>query len=153
MDPELTRLFVEEYIAERNRLAASHVNDRAAKERELEKVIRDQDVLVNALLAGTPAERIRTKMAQLETRQKQLEAELAAAPPAPTRLHPRIADIYHARIRSLVAALAEPDAEGEAREAIHGLIDRIVLTPEPTSGKRMRPRIELHGTLAAILRL
>ena len=49
--------------------------------------------------------------------------------------------------------MAEPKAEGEAREAIRGLIDRIVITPEPTGGKRMRPRIELQGSLAAILRL
>ena len=155
MDPALVKEFVAEYIAERNRLAASHVDDRAAREKELARVIRDQDVLVNALLAGTPAERINARMTQLETRQKQLEAELAAtpAPATPTRLHPRIADSYHDRIRSLIGALAEPEAEGEAREAIRGLIDRIVVTPEPTGGKRMRPRIELQGSLAAILRL
>ncbi|MFC0342106.1 recombinase family protein [Paracoccus niistensis] len=155
MDPDLMKAFVAEYIAERNRLAADHVDDRATKEKELAKVIRDQDVLVNAILAGTPAERIRDRMAQLETRQKQLETHLAAAPTptATTRLHPRIAETYHERIRSLVAGLTEPDRESEAREAIRGLIDRIVITPEPTGGKRMRPRIELQGSLAAILRL
>jgi hypothetical protein len=34
------------------------------------------DVLVNALLAGTPADRIKDHMAQQEARQKQLEKEL-----------------------------------------------------------------------------
>ncbi|MBV0893573.1 recombinase family protein, partial [Paracoccus sp. Z118] len=155
MDPELVKAFVAEYIAERNRLAASHVDHRAVKEKELAKVIKDQDVLVNALLSGTPPARINAKLAELETRQKQLEAELAAAsaPAATTRLHPRIAETYHERIRSLITGLTEPDAESEAREAIRGLIDRIVITPEPTGGKRMRPRIELQGSLAAILRL
>ncbi len=155
MDPALVKAFAAEYIAERNRLAASHVDDRAMKEKELAKVIKDQDVLVNAILAGTPAERIRDRLAQLERRQKHLEAELAIAPAptATTRLHPRIAETYHERIRRLIAGLTEPDTEGEAREAIRGLIDRIVITPEPTGGKRMRPRIELRGSLAAILRL
>lgn len=47
-----------EYVAERNRLAASHVDDRAVKEKELAKVIKEQD----ALLSGLPPERIRAKM-------------------------------------------------------------------------------------------
>ncbi|PHQ69619.1 MAG: resolvase [Paracoccus sp.] len=155
MDPDLVKIFVGEYVAERNRLAASHVDDRAAKRKELAKAIKDQDVLVNAILAGTPAERIKDRMAQLETRQKQLEAELASAATsaAAPRLHPRIADTYHERIRGLIAGLTEPDAEGEAREALRGLIERVVITPEPTRGKRMRPGIVLQGSLAAILRL
>ena len=155
MDPELTRAFAEEYIAERNRLAASHVDDRAVKERELAKVVRDQDTLVNALLAGTPAERIRDRMSQLETRQKQLEAELATTRPgpSPTRLHPRMAETYHTRITALIAGLTEPAREGEAKDAIRGLIDRIIVTPEPGPGKRMIPRIDLQGSLAAILAL
>ena len=56
-----------EYIAERNCLAASHVDDRAVKERELAKVIKEQDALVNALLSGLPPERIKAKMEQLES--------------------------------------------------------------------------------------
>ncbi|WP_090757226.1 recombinase family protein [Paracoccus chinensis] len=155
MDPDLVKAFAAEYIAERNRLAINHVDDRATKQKELAKVIRDQDVLVNAILAGTPAERIKDRMAQLERRQKQLETDLAAtpAPASPTWLHPRIADTYHERIRRLISGLTEPETESEARETIRGLIDRIVITPEPTGGKRMRPRVELHGSLAAILRL
>lgn len=155
MDPDLVKAFAAEHIAERNRLAASHVDDRATKQREPAKVIKDQDVLVNAILAGTPAERIKKRMAQFVRRQKQLGTDLLAAPaPAsPTRLHPGIADTYHERIRRLISGLTERDTESEAREAIRGLIDRIVITPEPTAGKRMRPRIELQGSLAAILRL
>lgn len=155
MEPDLVKVFVAEYIAERNRLAASHVDDRAIRQKELAKVIKDQDVLVNAILAGTPAERIKAKMEQLEARQKQLEKELATAPApaATTRLHPRIADTYHDRLKSLIASLTAPEAESEARDAIRGLIDRIVVTPVPGKGKRMLPQVELHGSLAAILSL
>lgn len=152
MDPELVKVFATEYIAERNRLAATHVDDRAVKERELAKVIKDQDVLVNAILAGTPAERIKAKLEQLETRQKQLEKELATAPTPRTtiRIHPKMADTYHERIRSLIAGLTEPFGQSETREAIRGLIAKIVATPVPTKGKRFTLSLTLHGDLAGI---
>lgn len=155
MDPELVKVFAEEYIAERNRLAATHVDDRAVKERELAKVIKDQDVLVNAILAGTPAERINAKLEQLESRQHQLQKELSTAPaPAATlRIHPKMADTWQERIRALISGLAEPDREGEAREAIRGLIEKIVATPVPRKGKRMSIELTLHGDLAGILAL
>lgn len=94
-------------------------------------------------------------MAGQETRQKQLERDLAAAP-APTatlRIHPRMADTWQERIRALIAGLTEPDREGEAREAIRGLIGKIVATPVPTGGKRSTLDLVLHGDLAGILAL
>ncbi|WP_375554752.1 recombinase family protein [Roseovarius mucosus] len=155
MDPALVKAFAEEYIAERNRLAATQTDDRAVKQKDLAKVIKDQDLLVNALLAGTPAERIKDRMAQLEARQKQLEADLAAIPAKDTavRIHPKMAETYHARIKALIEELSEPDGEGDAREAIRGLIEKIVVTPVPTGGKRMEPQLDLHGALAGILAL
>ena len=44
-------------------------------------------------------------------------------------------------------------AEGEAREAIRGLIEKIVATPVPTKGKRMSLDLTLHGDLAGTLLL
>jgi DNA invertase Pin-like site-specific DNA recombinase len=155
MDPYLTKAFVAEYIAERNRLAATRTDDRAIKQKELTKVVKDQDLLVNAILEGTPAERIKDRTGQLEVRQKQLEAELAFIPDkdASVRIHPRIADTYHTRIRALVDQLTDPDRDTEAREQIRGLIEKIVVTPLPIGGKRMTPQLELHGALAGILGL
>ncbi|EAQ25634.1 hypothetical protein ROS217_07740 [Roseovarius sp. 217] len=90
-------------------------------------------------------------MAQLEARQKQLQADLAATPAKDTalRIHPKMAETYHVRIKQLFA----PDGPGEAREAIRGLIEKIVVTPVPTGGKRMEPQLDLHGALAGILAL
>ncbi|ADO43101.1 recombinase family protein [Ketogulonicigenium vulgare] len=155
MDPDLLKVFAEEYIAERNHLAARHTDDRAVKEKELAKVVKDQDALVNALLSGLPPERIKAKMEQLEIRQKQLERDLAAAPArnAAVRIHPKMADTYHDRIRGLIAGLTDPDQESEAREAIRSLIDKIVAMPVPTKGKRMSLDLTLHGDLAGILAL
>ncbi|WP_128255488.1 recombinase family protein [Falsirhodobacter deserti] len=153
MDPDLVKVFAEEYIAERNRLAARHTDDRAVKEKELQKVIKEQDALVNALLSGLPPDRIKAKMEQLEIRQKQLERDVAATPAraATVRIHPKMADTYHDRIRGLITGLSDPDRESEAREAIRGLIDRIVATPVATSGKRSQLELTLHGDLAGIL--
>lgn len=94
-------------------------------------------------------------MEQLETRQKQLERELATAPATAvlTRIHPRMVDNWQERIRALIAGLTEPDREGEAREAIRDLIEKIVATPVPTRGKRMSLELTLHGDLAGILAL
>lgn len=155
MDPELVKVFAAEYIAERNRLAATHVDDRAAKEKELAKIIKEQDTLVNALLSGLPPERIKAKMEQLETRQKQLERELATAPArgALPRIHPGMAETWRDRIGALITGLTDPEQAGEAREAIRGLIERIVATPVPTAGKRMKLDLTLHGDLAGILAL
>ena len=81
-------------------------------------------------ISGTPPARIDAKLGQLEARQAQREKDLAAASEAPaaTTLHPRIAETYPDRIRALIAGLSEPEAGGDAREAIRGLIDRIVVT-------------------------
>ena len=154
MDPELVKVFAAEYIAERNRLAAAHVDDRAVKEKELAKLIKEQDALVNALLSGLPPERIKAKMEQLEARQKQIDKDLATAPAAnATRIHPKMAENWQERIRALIAGLTEPDRDGEARDAIRGLIEKIVATPVPTKGKRMALELTLYGDLAGILAL
>jgi len=151
----LVAIFAKEYIAERNRLSAHKTDDRASKQKELTKVIKDQDVLVNVLLAGVPAARINDRMSLLKARQQQLEHNFASTP-APTsnlRIHPQMAHTYHARIRSLITQLGDPNSENEARDEIRGLIDKITVPPRPTAGKRMHPQLELHGALASILAL
>ncbi|MFC3061052.1 zinc ribbon domain-containing protein [Paenirhodobacter populi] len=155
MDPELVKVFAAEYIAERNRLAATHTDDRAVKEKELVKVIKEQDTLVNALTAGLPPERIKAKMEQLDIRQKQLQKDLASTPATGStiRIHAKMADTYHERIRSLIAGLTEPFRKSGAREAIRSLIGKIMATPVPTKGKRMSLDLTLHGDLAGILAL
>ena len=147
------KAFAEEYIAERNRLVATKTDDRSVKQKELAKVIKDQDVVVNAILASTPAERIKDRMAQLEVRQQQLEKELAATPPSTStiHIHPMMADTYHTRIKALIKGLAEPDSDSDAREQIRSLVEKIMVTPMPTGGKRMTPQIQVHGALAGIL--
>ena len=78
----------------------------------------------------------------------QLEAKLAAAEEPPSLLHPEMARIYRARVTELARALQEPDSRSEATEALRGLVDAIVLTPDQ-AGKTLQ--IDLRGNLAAML--
>ncbi len=64
-----------------------------------------------------------------------------------------MADTWQERIRTLIAGLTEPDREGEAREAIRGLIGKIVATPVPTKDKRSTLELMLHGDLAWLVAL
>nr|WP_082483301.1 recombinase family protein [Rubellimicrobium mesophilum] len=158
MDPELVRVFCEEYTAERNRLRASAGATRATKEAELQKIRRDHDKLVQAILDGVAASQLKDRMNALDTRRQQLEAELAAAAPAdPVRLHPALAETYHLRVRELVAGLSASDdgpSATESREAVRALVSRIVLTPVAVPGRKLSEvRIDLEGALAGLLHL
>jgi site-specific DNA recombinase len=71
-----------------------------------------------------------------------------------------MADLYRSKVEQLAAALQREETRLEASEMLRGLIDSIVLTPEPPSretdgspryGAQGKLRIELRGNLAAML--
>lgn len=147
MDPILFKAFAQEFTAEWNRLqagAGAHLSQMRA---EHERVKRQIERLVDALVEGAPAARVTQKLRELERRRLDLEAELSTvAAPAP-RLHPNLAEVYRRKVADLQQALADKDA-GPARELVRALVEAIVLIPE-----RGRLRVEVRGELAAILRL
>lgn len=59
-----------------------------------------------------------------------------------------MARIYRTKVRELAKALQEPESRSEATEALRGLVDAIVLTPDDG---RKELQIELRGNLAAML--
>src|SRR5688572_19498841 len=61
---------------------------------------------------------------------------------------PEMARVYRAQVTALPEALQEPDSPSEATDALRGLVDAIVLTPD-RAGET--PQIELRGHLAAML--
>lgn len=152
MDPEAVAAFCEAYTVERNRLAAAATSSRTAIERELATTKRDHAKLVDAIIAGVPADQVKDKMIALDTRRKELEAQLAQADasPAPVRLHPKISETYRERVAALIRGLADSDGMEEAREATRGLIEKIVLSPR-AEGPGLT--IDLHGALASLLLL
>lgn len=62
MDPEAVSAFCEAYTAERNRLAAAATSTRGTMEKELATTKRDHAKLVDAIIAGVPADQVKDKM-------------------------------------------------------------------------------------------
>jgi DNA invertase Pin-like site-specific DNA recombinase len=152
MDPDAVTAFCEAYTAERNRLAASANSARAQYTQELDRVKRDHTKLVDAIIAGVPADQVKDKMNTLDARRETLEAKLAAmeAAPAPLRFHPSMASTYRDRVARLIRGLGDEVGLTETRDALRGLIDAIVLVPR---GDGSGLDIDLRGALAGLLRL
>ena len=151
MDQDLLEVFCKEYAKERNRLNAQAEQGRSALEKELATVNRDHSKLVDAIIAGIPADQVKDKMQALSERRKALEAQLAQAPaPDPIHIHPKMATTYQTRVRSLISGLNKVEEMQEAQEALRGLVDQIVLKPSPETGKL---DILLEGALSGLLTL
>lgn len=154
MDEEAVRIFCEEYAAERNRLQAQADAGRAGLERELRQATADHKKLVDAIIAGVPAEQVKDRMIALDTRRRELENVLAAAPvPDPVRFHPSMARTYRTRVGALIRGLSDADGMDEAKEALRCLIEKIVLVPVEGEDGGKHLVIDLHGALAGLLRV
>ncbi|PKQ10438.1 MAG: resolvase [Alphaproteobacteria bacterium HGW-Alphaproteobacteria-1] len=154
MDEEAVQIFCEEYASERNRLNAKRDAGRAGIERDLRQATADHKKLVDAIIAGVPAEQVKDRMITLDARRKELERQLTNSPaPDAVRFHPSMARTYRDRIGTLIQSLNEPDQMEPAKEALRGLIDKIEL--QPVTGPEGKPMlaVDLHGALAGLLRL
>jgi site-specific DNA recombinase len=153
MDPALCDEFCKEYTRHTNRLRgegnARHKADRAA----LAKIDRELDRLVQALMDGVPASRVKDKMTDLENRKAETEARIKEASDNPVLLHPNMAHYYRDQIARLREALADEHAHAGAADIIRKLIDKVVLTPATDEEGRKSLTIDLHGHLAGILSL
>lgn len=142
--PEAYQLFARVYIEEMNRAVMEANTARQAAAGELETVIRQLDRLVDQILDGTPARRLRDRMDQLEARREQLERLIETTPTVTPYIHPNLAARWSERVESLNGAF---DAgEPQAQEALRRLIQRVDLTPD--NGEL---RIDLHGELGEML--
>ena len=139
--------FCEEFTREVNRLRMAARASVTATERDLRRVQSEIAKLVQALKDGVPASIVKDPLIALEGQQTDLRVRLErAAQPAPL-LHPNMADLYRDKVIQLAKGLEFEESRIAAAEALRGLIDAIVLTPEEGTLK-----IELQGNLAAMLR-
>jgi site-specific DNA recombinase len=152
MDPACTELFCREYARHLNEARMQRSAARQGYRSELDRVNRDLDRLVQAILDGVPGSRVKDRMAELETRKAELETVLAEAVEEPVLLHPNMAEVYRAKVARLVEALNDEHERTEAAKIIRGLVDRIVLTPKDENG-RQSLSIDLEGALAGVLAL
>jgi hypothetical protein len=148
MHPKLFKEFCETFTQEVNRLRMERRSSERAAALELDRVTRDLDTCIDAILRGVPAERMRERMTQLEARRSILQAQVKAATgETKPYLHPNMAETYRKRIAGLAQLLKGEDPEARrAQQEVRSLMERIVITPGPE-----RAVIELIGDLGGIL--
>jgi len=112
---------------------------------ELASVEREIGKLVRAIKDGVSALSIKEELLSLEARKTELQSRLSA-PEMPELLHPRMADVYREKVRSLCYALESEESRVSAVDAIRALIETILLEPD---GDELK--ITLKGDLAGML--
>jgi hypothetical protein len=147
LNQELFEEFCDEFTREMNRLRMQHRADFSAAEREIERIEARRKKLVESIMDGVPASEVRDELKANALRREALQAKVAAADEPPPLLHPEMASLYRQKVTTLAQALERSETRTEATEALRGLIDAIVLTPDEGA-----LQIELKGNLAAMLR-
>jgi site-specific DNA recombinase len=147
MSPELFNEFCAEFTREVNRLRIERGADLAGWRSELERVDRELDKMVDAILQGFPPAKLKDKAEKLEARKAELTELLDNADEPPPLLHPNMARMYQDRIAKLCENLQSEEDRGAAVDVLRSLVDEISLVPE--NGELS---IVLRGDLGAILR-
>ena len=108
----------------------------SAAECEIERIEARRKKLIEMVMEGVAPSVVKDELNANVARREQLEAQLAATEEPPPLLHPEMARIYRAKVTDLARALQEPDTRAEATEALRGLVDAIVITPDHNAPSR-----------------
>ena len=138
--------FCREFAKEMNRLRMEQRASLSGAKRELERVKRDIQKVIQAIKDGYAGPDLKAEWNGLQERKLALQAQLDTADEPPPLLHPSMADLYRSKVEELAAALQREDTRLEASESLRGLVESIVLTP-----RNGQLGIELRGNLAAML--
>ena len=144
---DLFEEFCKEFTHEMNRLRMAARASVTATEHELARVEAEIKKLIQSIKDGVPGGVVRDEAIRLEALQNELRSRLERAAEPPPLLHPNMADLYHQKVTQLAQGLQHEESRTQAAEALRGLVDAIVLTPEAET-----LRIELQGNLAAMLK-
>ena len=151
MTEEHLDFFCKEYTKEYNasRIAARTAHSQQAA--RLSRITQDLDRLVDALIDGVPAERVKARMEALEAEKNALEESLSSAPPEepPTILHPAMSEVYKRSVMNLREALDTEGNQTKAIDLLRSLIDRIVVHPQEAETDDVL--IDIEGDLAGII--
>ena len=148
MEPELCKVFCEEYTRHLNDLRKSKNASINRYKKELARIGRDEKKAIQAIMDGFANETLKIHMQELEDRKKEIQEILSHSAEDTVIFHPNMAQLYHKSIQSLVGSLTNEEQRSEAAEVLRGLLDKIVLTP--TTDKTSLC-VDLHGDLAGIL--
>ncbi len=117
MRPELFQEFCAQYTREINRLRMEKTANIRMREVEFAKVTRELDKLIDAILEGVPAQRVKQRMIELESHRADLEQEALNTKLPEPYLHPNMADTYRQKVAELARAISSRyrHSEGGAR--------------------------------------
>jgi site-specific DNA recombinase len=151
VDPSAIKLFLQEYQAERKRLASDSINRRGSLERELSEVGRKLERAMSAMLeSNAPIESFTAAIGELEARKNRIKTELAnlAESVNVIALHPQAQAKYLRIVDDLAATIRDRKPGTEMANAIWELIESVtVVKTEP--GEALK--IDVQGRLAALL--
>lgn len=159
LHPAVVEAMVKEYRERQARKASGDRARRAGLDRELSEVRRRSSRLVDQVADGVLTGRaVATKLAELEARQLQLEAEAATAGTAAdiVALHPYAAQRYRDLVEDLQARLAvDPGAQASAerdaaRTALRQVIRQVRFLPGERRGEWS---LEIDGDLTTLFRV
>ena len=91
MDPALLQKFCAEYTAYRNKLRSEKNATLIAAKAELQKLARDKEKLIQAIMDGVPASEVKDDLARIAARREVLESLLTGTQEEPVLLHPNMA--------------------------------------------------------------
>jgi len=128
LKPDLVEEFVRTYHEEINQQAALASADRSTAEREVTKVKKQIDTIIESIMDGFRSEGLKVKLADLEERRRELEHNLTAPKPTTLRLHPRLSELYREKVQRLAQSLSEPDDRDGATELLRQLIEGVRVT-------------------------
>ena len=150
MDPALCDAFCQEYTAHLNATRIAHNASRAQRHKELARVEREIEKLIQSILDGVPGAVLKDRAIELERRKNELTALLETTEDAPVLIHPKMGDRYNEAVRKLIGSLNDTNHRDESAKIMRRLIDRIVLTPDEAKGALT---LDLIGDLAGILQM
>ena len=153
LTPDLVDEFVSAFDAEFAELQKNSLGTQMRVQQQLSEVERRLQGVLRAVENGAWNDSLRERLTDLERRKADLTAQLAAAanPVRRVRLTSGAAEIYRAKVADLEASLSAQEIRAEAGEALRSLIERVVLTPDPSAADGLSA--VLHGELAEILSL
>ena len=148
LSPEAVALLVREYHAERKRQSRRTAQDQALAERRIATLETAIARLVNSIADGGDVPEIRQAIADRREERSRLKAQIAEREASSViALHPQIAEVYRAKIRTMATALAQGGADGAIALQVRELIDSILIGPAPDGSVQ----IEVRGSMAAVL--
>lgn len=150
MDPELTKVFCDEYTTHLNRIRMDRNAGLERDRNELAKVKREMEKVLEIIMSGASASFIADKANALEAREAELTDRLEHTEEAPVYVHPNMGKRYAEAVTGLIASLNDPEHRPESAGIVRALIKKIVLTPNE---ERTALIVDLHGDLAGILQM